>query len=236
MWLEFIITFDRFFTIVYPKRFVFIKKRCFQITTILATIVFCFLVNISLPLGTRLDEVIEANVTSKRCHVSFETLRAMQNISLISTIAVNIVVNPILNVIVIRHIKSSRPNVRRLSRWTLNDRKFAISAIGINIKSLLWNIPFFTAILLSNLLDIELKTIYWISVNISFIGKSDILFLNLLANSVFRSEFLSMIGFYEWKSNRERRTNDANKNSDKRQESVLRDRELSDLIPRQPLC
>ena len=51
LWLETIITIDRYFTIVHPNKFAFTKKRPFQIAVISLIIVYSLLVCISYPLN-----------------------------------------------------------------------------------------------------------------------------------------------------------------------------------------
>ena len=233
LWLECIITFDRFFIIVYPNRFGFMRKRSFQMTAILFVVVYSLVIYSTYPFNTRLDKVVDlinGTSSSKKCHVSVNIVKSMWIISLVNTFIVNIVVNPVLDLIIISRIISTRRNARHLNRWTINDRKFAVSAIGLNINSLILKFPFFLVNLLAKKFAFNIEQtemVYSITLCISLIDKVDVLLLNLLVNSIFRREFLSMVGFYK-----KSRTDDFTR----RHESLIKTRETFELIPRPPLC
>ena len=234
LWLECIITFDRFFIIVYPNRFGFMRKRSFQIAAILFVVVYSLIIYSNYPINIRLDKVVDLNngtsSESEKCHISVNIVKSMWIISLVNTFIVNIVVNPILDLIIISRIISTRRNARHLNRWTINDRKFAVSAIGLNINSLILKFPFFLVNLLVKKFAVNIEQtemVYSITLCVSLIDKVDVLLLNLLVNSIFRREFLSMFGFHK-----KSRANDFAS----RHESLLKTRATFELIPRPPLC
>ena len=198
LWFEAVITLDRFFTIVYSNRFLFIKKRSFQIGVFLLIGAYSFLVNINLLVNFRLEEIGQNGTQRKICYAPINALKISSCIGLINTLVVNIVVNPVLDLIIICYIISTRGNVGRASRTTVLDRKFAISAIGLNVSSLLMKFPFQAVNLLSNLLNLRSEAIDFVFsmfLLMLLFDKADIFLLNILVNSVFRHQFFAMIGF-----------------------------------------
>ena len=192
MWLECLITIDRFFTIVYPNRFKIVKKRYFQITVISLIIVYSLAVNITYPLNYRLEQVNGTLI----CHVPFNAMRLHWIIGLVNILLVTIFINPFLDLRIICHIFSTRSNLGP-NRFTSIDRKFALSAIVLNVNSLLFKLGFVLGNLISMYLNLSrelTEMIFSICLNVTLIEKSDIFFVNMIANSIFRQEFLLMIG------------------------------------------
>ena len=198
MCLESLIIFDRFFIIVYPNRFKIIKERRFQITAISLSIVYCLLINVNLPLNYRLDESTGINGTLI-CHVPIKVIKLQMLVVLLHVLISNVIINPILDIKIIYRIISTRGNVnKRLNRLTSSDWQFAVSAIGLNMNSLFFKLVF----LLCNLLPIffklgneQIEMIFSIGLCVMLIERVDIFFINMIVNSTFREEFLSMFGF-----------------------------------------
>ena len=119
LWLEFIITLDRFFSIVYPTQFIFFKKRSFRIGSILVILIYNAFIYINLPLNYRIDELVDTNGNfTRKCHVSNSILKNSFILSVLNCFIVNIVLNPILDVLIISRLVSTRRNARQLNRWT----------------------------------------------------------------------------------------------------------------------
>ena len=118
--------------------------------------------------------------------------------AILNIVIVNLIVNPILDVLIISHILSNR-TFNRTSSTTI-DRKFAISAISLNMTSFVLKLSFFSANLASLLMKFpreKTSYIFSISVYVTLIDKIDIFFINVLVNSVFRRAFLFLIGCYK---------------------------------------
>lgn len=203
LWLEFLITLDRFLTIVYPNRFNLIKQKRFQIAAISLILVYSLLVCINLPLNYRLDVI---NGT-KICHVRIKVWALNWAICLVNILIVNLILNPILDLNIICHIVASRENVRPLlNRSAIMDRQFALSAIGINVTSLVFKTPFLVGNLLVvyfNLTRDQAEMVFVICLTFGLLEKADLLVVNVVVNSVFRREFLSMIGLMKKSLNKE---------------------------------
>ena len=169
------------------------KKRSFQVGLILASIVYSICSNISIPLSNRL-----INEPITYCYISIDGMKMAWIFALFNAVIVNLIVNPILDVLIISHILSTRPLNRSSS--TILDRKFAISAISLNLTSLVLKFTFYLANLASLFMKLpreKTSIIFSVSVYVTLIDKIDIFFINVLVNSVFRQEFLSLIGCYK---------------------------------------
>ena len=193
--LETLITLDRYVKIIYGKRTntcVF-KNRSFGYVSVLVIIVYSMLFNIQLPLNYRLEQING----SWTCHIPSEALKSNSTFILINVVVLQLFTNTILDVSIICHIFSIRSNIRRVNnRFSLIDRQFAISAISINISSLVLKMPF----ILGNFIGVhmnlgaeKLEMIHRTCLTSSMINKSDLFFISMLVNSVFRQEFFSMI-------------------------------------------
>ena len=234
LWLEFIITLDRFFTIVYPLRFKFIKKWPFRIGSILVLLIYNALIYINLPLNYRLDKVVDKNgACTRKCHVPISTLETFFILGILNSFMVNIVLNPILDVVIISRIKSTRRNARQLNRWTINDRKFAVSAIGLNLSTIILKFPFIVFNAVMNMFDLkneQTEIAYTTTLMFAIIDKADVFVLNMMVNSIFRREFLSMVGLYKVKKKRIAIDDFTSR------QSSFQARETFELVPRSPLC
>lgn len=189
-----IITLDRFFVIVYPNRFAILRKRSFQAVLISLIITFSLLVNITLPLNYRL---IVRNGTLI-CHIPIDAFKAHSTVALSIVLCINVIINPILDFKIIYHIVTARFNARRRNKVTVVDRQFAISAITINIFSLIIRLPFLIGNLFSTRFHNEpdkMEVIFTVCLTISLVQIIDIFLVNLIVNSLFRQEFMSMIRF-----------------------------------------
>ena len=195
--VESLITLDRFFTIIHGKRFKIVKQRSFRFISISVIIIYSLLLNIGLPLNYRLDEVSGSNGTFI-CHVSVETFKQISTFLLINVLVFNLFINSFLDLSIIYHIITTRKNIRSINRFSFIDRQFAISAITINVTSLLIKLPFFFGNFLATYLNLtpeQIELIFTVCLTISLIDKVDIFLINMIVNSTFRQEFLSMFAF-----------------------------------------
>lgn len=185
--LEGLITLDRLFTIVYPNRFKIIKQKRFQITAISLIVIYSLLVCISLPLNYRLDEISGTWI----CHISREKLKIVWLICLLNVYIVNILINPIIDFKIISHLIKSRRNVPNRNRLNHIELKFGLSAIGLNMTSLLFKVTFLIGNLLAMFFNIRhSEMIFSICFSILLLSYSDMFFVNFIVNSIFRREFL----------------------------------------------
>jgi hypothetical protein len=187
--IESFITFDRYFAIVHHKRYGIIKQRRFQIAAISFAVIFSLLHCIRMPLNYRLERVNETLI----CHIPLNVLNLNLFLGAINVFVVNLIINPILDFKIISYVFSTRGG----SFMTMR-RKFATSAICLNINSLLYKLLFIIGNFLSKCyFDIgsyQSDFVYSICLSVALLEKSDVFLINVLVNSAFRQEFLSMIG------------------------------------------
>ena len=190
--LESLITFDRFVIIVLSNKNCLkkqMKKRSVQIGLILALIAYSLLTNIT---NTRKSYCFDNKWLDDM--ILFAVILVL--IKAVVLFFLVIIVNPILCFLIISRILSNRtPN--QLSSTVL-DRKFAISAISLNFKSLVLRVMFNgLSFLYLNFPSEKKSIILSIIIYVSVIDKISIFLINMLVNSVFRQEFLSLIGCYK---------------------------------------
>ena len=188
--MECLITLDRLFTIIYPNRFKIIKQKRFQIAIISLVVIYSLLVCIRLPLNYRLEKISGTWI----CHVSLDMLQFNWIVYFLNVITVNIVINPFLDFKIISYIIRSRGSIKAYRSNNI-DRKFAVSAIALNIMSMIIKVPYVFGNLVSMNLDYEhSEMIFSIGMSLTLLSNSDMFFINIAVNSMFRREFFSMIG------------------------------------------
>ena len=196
IYVEMLIILDRFVTIIYGNKCNIMKQKWSKIIIILIMLVASLLVNIKIFFDYRLD-----SYNGKlNCTTSVESKLIHWIIYLINILIFNLIINPIIDMKIISHIVSTRGNRGLLNRSAMIDRQFAISAVTINILSLVIKLPFSIGSILAvyfNLDPENFELVYTICANISLIDKCDSFFINMIVNSVFRREFLSMIRLFK---------------------------------------
>ena len=192
--VESLITLDRFLTIIYGKRFNILNQRSFRFVSISAIIIYSLLVNISLPLNYQL----EISNGTLACFVPVETFKQISTIVMINVLFLNLFINSFLDFSIIYHIIWTRKNTRMINRSSIIERQFAISAITINVTSLLFKLPFIFGNFLTTYFNLSseiIEFIFQISMTISLFNQSEMLFIHLIVNSTFRREFRSIFQF-----------------------------------------
>ena len=194
LWLECLIAFDRVFNIVYTNRFTFIKQKPFQIVIFIFIVTCNLLMYILIPLNVNLILSNESWI----CHISAKLLKINWVIGIYNVLVVNLLIIPALDIRIMCHVVRRRGNgnFRRQNYTAMIDRKFAIRAIGINISNLTLRLPFLIYLMFidSFRIDTEIDTFYSISLCLALLDHVNIFFINFSVNSIFRREFLTMIG------------------------------------------
>ena len=195
-----LIAIDRMITIVYPRRFLIMKKRWFQsfIVAIVALIVLSR--HIMIPLYINIVEANQTNSsqTIRDCFVSDEILNIDIWITIVDFVVVNILVNNWLNIKTIRFIMESRRRVNgnaTLNSLSSRDRKFAICSILLNLVCMVCKLPLFICLVIIGYLNLtyeESNVIIKITGDISLIHNGFSFFINMYVNSLFYDEFLRL--------------------------------------------
>lgn len=193
-----IIAIDRYVTIVYRNQFVLLRRKWFRVTVISVVILYSLLVNLKIPLNYRYEVVFRDNLTIHICYLPYEVLKEISIIYNGNLIATNVILNNILTVKMIYFLVSSR---RRSSvnkpyfRSTTRDRKFVMTSIGLNITSLVSNLPlgvyFFIAYYFKIEPDLN-QMLFTICVAFVIFDNAAPFFINFFFNSIFYDEFLSI--------------------------------------------
>lgn len=198
-----VISIDRMITIVYPKRFLVVKKRWFQCLTVAIITVIVLATNILIPLNYRLIEIYPYNFSQpiRLCLISTQILTTQIWIILPSFIIVNIIFNNLMNIKTIRFIMASRRRVAANGRnisLSRRDKKFSICSLCLNLAAIFFKMPFFLSVIIigySNKSVDEISLIMKITGMITYFDSGFSFFINMLVNSVFYNEFLRLFGF-----------------------------------------
>lgn len=210
LWLLTLMSLDRLTTIVYPNRFKLLKSRWTQFLLVSVVVVYSMLMSINLPLNFRLVTfnytsimVDSTNLTETIhvCSISAEASNRHSWIVLGNIIIVNIFLNNVLNIRMIRYVFASRRNVavfnHQACKSSVRDRKFAISSIGLNFCCLIFKLPLTIGFLVLGYLKVDpdlFDMVFTICVTISTIDNCDSFFVNMIVNTSFHDEFVEMVG------------------------------------------
>lgn len=173
-------------------------------------VLYSCLTNIQQPLYY---ELITKNVTdnnntttiSKTCVLPPDAAIRQAWMVLANLILINIVINNILNVKLLMAVYRSRKRITNsnfvssTSSRTLSvrDRKFAINSIGLNIKCTILKFSLIIAYFLLDYMPLsadQSQLVFTVCVTIYIIDNATLFFFNLLMNSIFYNEFITMIG------------------------------------------
>ena len=197
LWLLAVISIDRLITIVYHQHSRLLKSRWFQVSMVSIVLIYSILLNSQIPLNTRLlrisnDTLICFCPSSIQYRVSYTFI--------INILLPNLLINNLVHLRLILFIRASRKKAhghlvrRRFS--TIRDRKFAITSIMLNVASSLVKIPFGLGLFASNYFNLpyeQYQLIFVITVTLTILDNCDLLYVNLMFNSLFCSEFFKMI-------------------------------------------
>lgn len=205
IWLLTVILIERLVCIVKRSALTLFKTKWFQFTLVFCIFIYSLIVHSILPLNYRLEEVNQTNLSVKMCHIPSAINQINFHINGLNIFA-NFVINSVLNVKLISLIYKCRrgiENRRRQSDQFEKDLKFATSTIILNGFYVFSRIPFGFGIVwihLKNLTTEQYQVVFTICVTLTFAYNGSLLFVNLLFNSVFKKEFLTMIRYYREES------------------------------------
>ena len=203
LWMLTLISFDRLFTVVYPNRFLLIKKRGFQALIVALILVYSLAVNLTLPINYQIvNYSINPFVSIKYCYLNSSANLASSVIISTNFILAIVLINNVINVKMVVFIASSRRRLAdrlgqaQLKSSSIKDRKFAVCSIGLNLTCMILKLPLIICLLAVNSMGMNLYQIqllftvvgmiYWIDNGASF-------FINLVVNSLFYEELLVML-------------------------------------------
>ena len=202
-----LIAIDRMLTIIYPRRFLVIKKRWFQSLIVSIFLIIVVSKNITIPINYTIVEInlTNSSQTIRDCWIEPEIRNIQMWITIPSFVILNVIINNWLNIKAIRVIMSSRRRVNgnaisssRNSSLSSRDRKFAICSICLNLASMISKMPLYVCLLIVGYGDLSydvINLIIKITGTITYIDNGFSFFINMFVNSLFYEEFLRLFGF-----------------------------------------
>ena len=185
LWILVLVSLDRLVTIVYPNRLQLIKKRWFQAVLVMIVIVCNLLIHIQLPLYYTLQTLNDSNRTV--CSIPYNVFNIHNYIYLFNFKMIHFLIKT-------RNALNLNNSNRRSA---IRDRKFAISAIGVNVANFVSKMPLGIAVLVTNYLNLnydQFTLLFTICVTIATLYDALSFGIYLLVNSIFYDEFCLMIG------------------------------------------
>jgi hypothetical protein len=212
-WIMVVISLNRLIIINFPTRFIFHKKRWFQIVVCFGLLIKDFLIYSQLYFQQVVYEYVYADsgemneATNEAVHSLIGCLitdiKGPQILSWIDLLNANVLpffLVLVCTCLILKHLIQSRRNVsscgnqqERIKR----DRKFAFNAIGINIIFVLFTLPQAIFSLYANyFIDSSLQN-YFVTIHFFLVlylanfGSS--FYINVWVNSIFRDEFKALV-------------------------------------------
>jgi hypothetical protein len=197
LWLLALVSLDRVLTIAYANRFKLFKKGWFQALLVVFFIVYSLLIHIQLPMNYRLTVIDGSNTTV--CSIPYNVFNIHTWIYLVNIYLIVIVINNLLSIKMVLFLVNTRKglNLKQNKRSAIKDRKFALSAIGLNIATMICKLPLSTALLVSSYLTLtpdQMQLLFTICVMVATLDNAAAFGIYMVVNSVFYDEFLIMIG------------------------------------------
>jgi hypothetical protein len=204
-WITSVISLDRMLSIIYPTKFVFRKKSSCQILICLVILTFNLLYYCPILLFSEYYKLIlydnQTNITNLTIICSFESVH-LELLDFFQADLIPFALMITFTQITLNSIFKSRKasNLNNKNKSTRNrDLKFALTSIGLNMIYLLLNSPslvinivlhYFT----SDEITYDLFGIAWcIGLFLFYLNRIPVFFVNIVANSIFRNEFLTLI-------------------------------------------
>ena len=206
VWHLFLVNVDRLVNIVFPQKFLFFKKKWFQVLLSFTAAAYSFCVYLPLSIYRDLvtihsfDNLTNVTIESRTCAIVDSKDMLFYLINFVNSIIVTVFLNNILTMIIIVFVFKSRNkfgNSAKNGSAAVKDRKFAINSIALNIASISFRAPLLIAMIISTYLNLDgeiVGMIFTICVAIHTLDSSSALVINYLVNSIFYSEFWKLVG------------------------------------------
>jgi hypothetical protein len=215
-WFLVIISFDRYLSICYPTKYLMRKKTIFQIVVSFILIGFniCFYIPFwfyyikeSVYISTNQTKIISLRCSSPGIWLEF--------MDLFQQILIPFFFMILFSLLTAKNVIQSRKiNCSTNSKTAINDRKFAISSITINILFLIFNLPHILLKIINQysylyMNDLNLlRAIQSFSYFFVFLNLDSTFFINYWVNSMFKNEFYLIL--FKGKKDRLKQTEDGN--------------------------
>ena len=196
-----VISIDRMLTIVYPTGL--IKKRWFQLMLVSIAFLIALGENLITPINVSIITLVKATNSTPAvqvCTMANVLISALGLTFVVKFVFLNLIVTNIINIKMIRFIMKSRSHITHSRSTSHRDRKFAITAIGLNVFCTILKLP--SAVLIVVLYFIstglnqdQITAINNISSSISYLDNGFSFFVNMALSSIFYREFLKLFSF-----------------------------------------
>ena len=219
-----IISIDRMLTIVYPNRFIVLKKRWVQAVIVIIVALISLLVGIITPISYEVKVLNQTNssIQTRVCTAPSNIIMIVAWITLGMFISLNIITNNVVSFKTIRFIMASRQRVgvigarNRSSSLSKRDQKFSICSVCLDIVSIISKLPFLVTILTIYSLKISndvTNLVFKITNTLSYMDNGFSFFINMYVNSLFYEEFLILFGFKKSRSESNNTTTNSSLNN-----------------------
>ena len=208
VWNLFLITADRFATIVFPNKFPIFKKTHFQAFLYSITIIYSICIYIPMVVyynlltsASSFNNQTNATIITKSCVIVENHDLLVYWTNLVNLMVITFFLNNILTLIIIVSIFRSRKKFvasGKNSSVAVKDRKFAINSIALNVTCFLCKTPMLISLIISSYLTLDgeqIGMLFTIGVCIYTVDNSSAFFVNFFVNSIFYQEVLNFFGF-----------------------------------------
>ena len=197
-WLRTLILFDRLIRLAYHQHLLVLRRKWFQLTSVLLIIAFNCLLHIILPLNYRLETTERSdNSTLLVCHLPPKIL-GINLIYVIVNLSIWSICTFIFEFKLVFFVFKLGYRVRNShNASTIKDRKFAISSMIISFVNVFCLFTFIITSSIAILLRLEpdlRDLMFTLGITVSNLNFVFVFFINLFVNSIFYNEFLSLFG------------------------------------------
>jgi len=206
-WLCVFLTIDRLVSICYQNKFEILKNKLKLSGLLLAMFFILALLNmpsffLNLNITTTINRTTNSTKTTRTCTADSDIIRARDTIVLVVRYAVPICLTTILNVFLIYKLFQIK---RKINTASKKDYIFALSVSGLNTLFVVSLLPNFLAILYLNMIQYEQTSLIGsrklqmanlynlIGILLGTLNCCLNLFVILIFNRLFRSEFINLI-------------------------------------------
>lgn len=207
-WLIDLNLLDRLLFIVYFQRLAILRNRRFQIGAVCALVALNALIYTPMPFFRQIVQLTSTQAEINGKNYSCQYMSSTDSdivywIDLTNVVLAELVVNNVLSVASIVFINKSRKRANCIDTNVSKNIKFAITMLVLNLVVFVLQTPVSIILLLINKKRLQfsygqVQILYSIGILLFTINCASLLAINLLSNSIFRIEFVSMMRNLRW--------------------------------------
>ena len=173
-----------------------IKKKWFQWSVVAAIVLFNSLLYLELPILVKRREIVPGYIICDQTTIGF--LPTLMIVIVLETCIIPFIIMIASSLLTIRLLIKSRNSIERVGNVATDrksrDQKFAVSSITFNILFLVFKTPTMIYYTLFAFYFYYDAFYYNIAIFMSYLNSALFFFIHLVTNSLFRREFLVLIG------------------------------------------